>query len=161
MTIGIISDTHDNVDHIKKAVELFKKRKVDMVIHCGDIVAPIGVLFFKGLKVYFVKGNCDGDVPLTKEKIEEIKGHWLDEFGEVDYKGKRIFVTHKPDEILIKKAIEANVDYVFHGHTHKQRDEQIGHTRIVNPGGHYPGRGDHSIAFLDVEKDFLEFVDIR
>ena len=65
--IGIISDTHDNVANILKAVEIFKVR-AEMVIHLGDIIAPATIQFFKDLKIAFLKGNCDGDIELLKKK---------------------------------------------------------------------------------------------
>ena len=36
--IGIISDTHENENAIKKAVEIFKDKNTDFVVHCGDII---------------------------------------------------------------------------------------------------------------------------
>ncbi len=38
--IGILSDSHDNLDAIKKAVNLLNKKKVDLVIHAGDLISP-------------------------------------------------------------------------------------------------------------------------
>jgi len=35
MKIGIISDTHDNLPQIKKAVEIFNREKVELVLHAG------------------------------------------------------------------------------------------------------------------------------
>ena len=37
MKIGIIGDTHDNVINVKRAIQLFKRKKVNFVIHTGDI----------------------------------------------------------------------------------------------------------------------------
>jgi putative phosphoesterase len=36
--IGIISDTHDNLPAIKRAVDLFNEKNVDLVLHAGDFV---------------------------------------------------------------------------------------------------------------------------
>ena len=43
MTIGIISDTHDNVVNVKKAADKFKEAKVEFVLHCGDIICPLTI----------------------------------------------------------------------------------------------------------------------
>ncbi|MEO0083560.1 MAG: YfcE family phosphodiesterase, partial [candidate division WOR-3 bacterium] len=61
--IGIISDTHDNLPNIKRAVKIFNQRKVSLVIHCGDFVAPFTLLTFKELQCPLtgVFGNCDGE----------------------------------------------------------------------------------------------------
>ena len=43
MIIGVFSDSHDNIEKIKKAVSFFNSRKVDLVIHAGDFVAPFAI----------------------------------------------------------------------------------------------------------------------
>ena len=68
--IGIISDTHDNVLNIRKAVKVFQEKNVDFVIHLGDIISPSSTAFFKGVKVKFIKGNCDGDLAMIKKKAD-------------------------------------------------------------------------------------------
>jgi len=40
MKIGIMSDSHDNMNMVAKAVELFNQRGVSRVLHAGDIIAP-------------------------------------------------------------------------------------------------------------------------
>ena len=40
MKIGIISDTHDDVDNTNKAIDIFKENDVKAVIHAGDIISP-------------------------------------------------------------------------------------------------------------------------
>ena len=40
MKIAIISDTHDNLANLKKAIDWIKKEKIKIVIHCGDIFKP-------------------------------------------------------------------------------------------------------------------------
>ncbi|HCL90984.1 MAG TPA: YfcE family phosphodiesterase, partial [Candidatus Atribacteria bacterium] len=49
MKIGIISDTHDNLPKIKKAVGIFNREKVELVLHAGDFVSPFTFLEFKNL----------------------------------------------------------------------------------------------------------------
>ena len=51
MKIGLISDTHDNIDNILKAVREFNNREVDIVLHSGDFVSPIAVESFAGIKL--------------------------------------------------------------------------------------------------------------
>ncbi|MBN1899885.1 metallophosphoesterase family protein, partial [Candidatus Sumerlaeota bacterium] len=46
MIIGIISDTHDHLQMINSAIELFKREMVEAVIHCGDFVAPFAIKLF-------------------------------------------------------------------------------------------------------------------
>jgi putative phosphoesterase len=162
--IGIISDTHDNIPNVIKAAEIFRQKKPEFVIHLGDIVAPVTVLFFKGLKMRFIRGNCDGDIELTKEKVAEIQGEWLGDFAELDIKGKKIALTHgKYTQVLEQLIKSQKYDYVLHGHTHRAKDEKHGRSRVINPGGHYnsPMQPEHTIALLDLQKDAVEFVDIK
>lgn len=158
--IGIISDTHDNVPNIKKAVDIFKAKKVDLVIHLGDLVAPVTALYFRGLKTKFIKGNCDGDVEMMKEKIKEIDGEFLGVSSELNISNKKMFLIHEPDKVN-ELALSGKYDYILHGHDHRAKDEKIGKTRIINPGTHYLGNPIHTIALLDLEKDKVEFIGIK
>ncbi|MBW2992899.1 metallophosphoesterase [Candidatus Woesearchaeota archaeon] len=159
--IGIISDTHDNVVNVKKAVEKFKEADVGFVVHVGDIIAPKTVTFFEGVKLKAVKGNCDGDIKLIKKKLEEIGGEYLGELGEIEYKGKKFGIYHGTDPARVEGMINSGkYDYVLTGHTHIQRDEKIGKTRVINPGAHYYG-AENTIVLLDVEKDIAKVVELK
>jgi putative phosphoesterase len=39
MLLGLISDTHDNLSAVKKAVNYFNIKNVDIVLHAGDLIA--------------------------------------------------------------------------------------------------------------------------
>lgn len=154
--IGIIADSHDNVPKIKEAVKIFKERKVDLVLHLGDIIAPATIPYFKGLNISFIKGNCDGDIEMIKKKIEEINGKFLGLNAELEIDNKKMFLIHKPKfEDKIDKY-----DYILYGHTHLKRNEKINKTRIINPGGLYLGNEENSIAILNLNNDKLEFINI-
>ncbi|MBU0667456.1 MAG: YfcE family phosphodiesterase [Nanoarchaeota archaeon] len=158
MKLGIISDTHDNVENILKAVKVFKERSVELVIHCGDVIAPVSVGFFEGLKVWFMKGNCDGDVENITRFAEKIGGKFLGVNTEFKFNDKFFGVVHGNNKLILEKMINSETyDYVLHGHTHKKRDEIVGKTRVINPGSHYYG-DEGTIAILDVSSDKLEFV---
>ena len=57
MNIGIISDTHDNVEAIERATDVFAEEGVEIVVHCGDFVAPLMVGSFEAFELYGVLGN--------------------------------------------------------------------------------------------------------
>ena len=40
MLVGLISDTHDNLPMVEKAVKRLNEEKVGLVLHAGDYVAP-------------------------------------------------------------------------------------------------------------------------
>jgi len=74
MKIGVISDTHDNLPLVEKAVKIFNEKEVEFVLHAGDYVAPFAVKVFKKLRAKFVGvfGNNDGDRILLGKKFDEI-----------------------------------------------------------------------------------------
>lgn len=158
--IGIISDTHENENAIKKAVKIFKSRNVEFVVHCGDIISPQMLDYFKELKMKVVFGNNDGEKAGLNKMASEYGWEEITEEKEFEYKGRRFYVYHGTNKEKLDAAIKSNkYDYVFTGHTHIKRDDKFGKTRVINPGALfriYP----YTIALLDAENDKLEFMKI-
>lgn len=139
MLIGIISDTHDNAGNILKAVELFNKKNVDLVIHCGDWVSPSMPPFINGLKckVISVFGNNEGDKFnfLTLENVKEVGIEFHNVCFEKEIDGRKIVAYHGQSEILLNGLIESQKhDAVFSGHNHRASIKKKGKTLHVNPG---------------------------
>ncbi|MFP4496877.1 MAG: metallophosphoesterase [Vulcanimicrobiota bacterium] len=134
MKIGIISDTHDNIIMIEKAVELFNKEKVDLVMHAGDHVAPFTALVWERLKSDFlgVYGNNDGDKAHLKKMIRKV-GNVYERPHEFIIEGKKILMMHEPDDLdqLVKSE---EYDIIIYGHTHRQKIYKEGKTQVINPG---------------------------
>lgn len=153
--VGIISDTHDNLDKVRVAVALFNRLDVDHVVHCGDVVAQFVLAVMSGLTapLTIVYGNCDGDRQALAQRAQEFgfaigNGPLALEFG-----GKRIVATHQP-------IAAPACDYYLHGHTHKPRHEP-GNPTIINPGeacGWLSGRS--TVALLSTADGAVEFVDL-
>ena len=159
--IGIMSDTHDNVVNVLRAINLFENSEVDFVIHCGDVVAPATIKHFKGMHIKVVKGNCDGDVEHLKKALQEIGGEYLGEYGKLDILGKKILVYHGGNGGRLREFIDkGEFDYVLTGHTHKTMDEKIGKTRVINPGAHYYGC-ENKVVLLDLDYDKVKFIELR
>src|SRR3989442_9867480 len=74
LKIGLIADTHDNIENIEKAVEVFKESKADLVIHAGDYVSPEAIRFFRGVKLVGVFGNNDFDKSGIRDAFSDIGG---------------------------------------------------------------------------------------
>lgn len=158
--IGVISDTHDNVPNLIKAIKIFENAEVDFIIHCGDLVAPATAKYFNGIHTKMVKGNCDGDVEHIKQAFSSIGGEYVGEIGKFEIDGKKIIAYHGDDEQKLQGLIdEQKYDYVLTGHTHKTRDEKVGKTRVINPGAHYFG-AENKVVLLDVQEDIAEFVKV-
>ncbi len=166
MKIGIISDTHGQVDLALAAAREFIFRGIEAVIHCGDVgsemvLTEMSALFQEiDIPLYVVLGNTDCHTDL-KSYPGGIGVNLLGRFGELDLAGRKIAVLHSDDEIRLTEAVESqNYDYVLFGHTHVCHDKKHARTRMVNPGA--AGRGMHpSCAVLDLVEDVLTFFSIR
>jgi putative phosphoesterase len=139
MKIAIISDSHDNLPNIEKAINYINKQKIPLIIHCGDVCAP-GVLreelnLFKGDEIYLVKGNVDGDIEGFKnlEEKNSAKLKFYGQTGKLEIDGLSLVFCHDPF-VAKKMAQSQKYDFVFHGHTHKPWQEKIGRTEMINPG---------------------------
>ncbi len=76
MLLGIISDSHDNLQKIDAAVAKMNSLRVDQVLHGSDYCAPFAELRYKDLKakMYGVFGNNDAEKDLLKQQFESL-GH--------------------------------------------------------------------------------------
>jgi putative phosphoesterase len=141
--IGIISDTHDNLPQIKKAVDIFNRKKVELVLHAGDFVSPFTFLEFKNLNCPLkgVFGNNDG------EGIGELYPAPY----QVNINQKNIIILHK-EKLIDALAESQKYEVIIYGHTHRTNLHKIGKTIIINPGecgGWLTGKS--TIALLDLE----------
>jgi len=163
MKIGIISDTHDNIDNILKAVREFNKRQVDLVLHAGDFVSPIAVESFAGIKLVGILGNNDTDIPGLTSAFNKIHGELKGEIYEGEYDGVKLVIYHgtisSKRDFLIKSG---KYDLVIYGHTHRKTTDMIGRTVVVNPG---TAKGwifgfNATIAIFDTSTRNIEFVNL-
>jgi len=150
MKIGIISDTHDNLPQIKKAVTFFNQKKVELVLHAGDFVSPFTALELKNLNCPFtgIFGNNDGDKLYLREKFENIGKLFPAPYvAKID--NKNVIMLHK--EKLTDPLLEnQKYDVIIYGHTHRVDLRKIGKTIIINPGecgGWLTGKS--TIAIID------------
>jgi len=161
MQLGIVSDTHDNLNHVQQAVQFFEAKGVDRVIHCGDIVAPFSATPFDSdrFEFYAVRGNNDGEWALANV-VDEF-GTYLGECGRFAVDDTSIAVYHGTNKLLREAlAKSGEYDYVFHGHTHERTIEDRGETVVVNPGGlPIEGADDaFSVATLDTDASGVDAV---
>jgi putative phosphoesterase len=158
--IGILSDTHEDVRMMRKAIAIFKQRAPQHIIHCGDIISPPVLELFQGLAMKFVYGNNDGERSGLRKKCAELGFGPIDDTLTFSLASKQFFVNHGTSSRTINEAVASQqYDYVLHGHTHEQRNERIGVTQIINPGALFSADS-YSIAFLEVESGQVEFVEI-
>lgn len=174
MKLGIISDTHDRLDALQKAILIFTNEKVEAVIHCGDWVSPFTIEFYDtecqkaGLLVptYSVFGNNEGDIKRIIERNANL--HQPIKFAhksvyELELGAKKIAVYHGHDGAIIQSlAFSGIYNLLFRGHTHVMKDTKVGNTRVINPGStSYTANSmitdQASVATYDTGSDHLEF----
>jgi putative phosphoesterase len=135
--IGILSDSHDNMNALRKAVEFFNERGVKAVLHAGDIISPFTVRAFEELKpkLYFVFGNNDGDKLTLTKRFEEIGAVSCGDFGDLTIDGLHIALLHGTNEAMVKAlARSGEFDVVIRGHTHEPNVKIIEGVTVINPG---------------------------
>lgn len=159
MLIGIISDTHDNMTSLKKAVALFNQRKVRHVIHAGDFTSPFTFRILNELKCSFtgIFGNNDGD-KLLLQKMSE--GKIFNQPHIFELSDRKIVLLHE-HFIVDSLADSRHYDLVIYGHTHKPEIRKNKNTLIINPGetgGWLYGRS--TVALLDLSIMKGEIVNI-
>jgi putative phosphoesterase len=148
MIIGMLSDTHDNLPQIEKAVKFFNQKKVDFVLHAGDFVAPFTVDKLRKLSCEWlgVFGNNDGD----KEGLSaKSKGRIRKPPLRIRLAGRKIIVAHERKAIDFKKE---KADLIIFGHSHRVELVKNNGRLIVNPGecsGWLSGKS--SVAVADLE----------
>ena len=136
MKVGVISDTHDNLANMRKAVEIFSKNGVEALIHAGDFCSPFTIaefkpLFDKGVRMHAVFGNNDGDrVLLVKRGGENVT--FTDFSAILTLSGRKVVVMHYPELADDLWRLGA-YDLVVYGHNHKVRVEGS-EKKILNPG---------------------------
>lgn len=158
--VGIVSDTHEDVRMIVRAVNIFKQRAPALVIHCGDIISPPVLERFAGLPMKLVYGNNDGERAGLKKKCADLGFDEIEDTLTFEFAGKSFFVNHGTRASVIEQAASDQAyDYVLHGHTHEKRNEQRGRTRIINPGALFSA-DEYTIAFLNPESGEVEYVEI-
>lgn len=137
MRIAVMSDTHDNIPHLRKAVAEIHKRGCDMIIHCGDFVAPFMLteLDQAGIPVHGVFGNNDGDqYLLTRNALTQHKNITIHgTMGQVGAEGCAIAFMH--DGIIAEDlAVAGRFDIVCYGHFHTFMEKKVSDTLLLNPG---------------------------
>ncbi|MER3401421.1 MAG: hypothetical protein C4313_09950 [Thermoflexus sp.] len=163
MRIGILSDTHDHAENTRRALEILRREGVERLVHCGDVTSPEMIALFQGWDVLFVRGNLDRLEVLEPAIVALGRQPFLGDEITTTLAGRRIAVLHGDDAERLEQRIRSGeFDYVFHGHTHRRRDERFGRTRVINPGALGGVRPQsRSFCILDLETDELRFIEVE
>jgi len=161
--IGVVSDTHDNVNAVESIVETFEDEGVDTVIHCGDYIAPPVLPFFDSdaFELHGVLGNNDGEVKGLNAAFDAIDAELHGRFADLNIEGARFAVLHGESKDEVEALAESDAyDYVLYGHYHVKKKRNVGGTTVLNPGAHFPTVPDEhrTVALVDTEKEGTDSV---
>jgi putative phosphoesterase len=124
MKIGIVSDTHRNVDLIEQAVDwLIRRQKITMLYHLGDDYDDVSVLQEKYLETVQVPGIYD----------ERYKNGTLAPVQTETACGCTITLVHCLEKDLDRQNIERS-DIILYGHTHRSELKVDNGKLYMNPG---------------------------
>jgi uncharacterized protein len=160
MRLGIISDTHDDVENVRAAIDIFNQKEVETVIHAGDYIFPGIVKEFSRLnaKLVGVLGNNDGEKGHLLKTFLDVGGDLKGELGELQIEGLKIGIYHGTSDVIKDLLVSSGKYNIFVcGHTHKMEPSGIsngkyqnnGSTLVLNPGTAHRKVESLSGAFLE------------
>jgi len=161
MLVGVIADSHDRLPTLRRAVALFVRMEVPVLLHAGDLIAPFAAKLIAPpsvpdtMKVYCCYGNNDGERAGLKNVLPQVVDGTID----MDIDGCRVVMNHfidwiKPGEIDV-------ADVVISGHTHEIVNETREGKLLLNPGECCGWLTDRpTVALLDTDKREAQIIDI-
>jgi len=162
MRIGILSDSHDNVENVRAAADVFTQQDVTTLLHCGDVCGPAVVEALAGFSVYFAQGNMDR-LPALPLAIEALYGPGrLARCRQLLLGGFPVALLHGDDDGLLDQVVRSGEHaFVFHGHTHRRADRWVGKTRVLNPGALGGVRREsRSVCIVELQSGQARFIEI-
>jgi hypothetical protein len=160
MLIGIIADSHDNMDKLRNVVEIFNNREIALVLHAGDYIAPFTSKAFEKLKAkkfVGIFGNNDGEKFGLREKYSAIGPINFPPYS-FTFSRYKILMLH--DGYLLNSCAKSgDFNLIIHAHSHKAEIRKEGNTLIVNPGelgGWLYGQS--SFALVDLDKEYWDII---
>ncbi len=150
MKFGLIADSHDHLENVKKSIDIFREREVAMVIHAGDIVAPPVIDLFDGcgMQLAGIFGNNDGEKLGLARFFERVGGTLYGDFADFVADDLRFGVYHGTSIPLLESVVTCGAyDVVVTGHTHKSAIREVGKTLVLNPGSAH-GLGDTATIMI-------------
>lgn len=161
MRIGILSDTHDEIERTQLAIDVLRSRGVDGLIHCGDLASPAIVEMLGCLPSWFVFGNHDSDsVPDLQRAAVDFGVNCLGWHGSIELAGAKIGVVHGHLTRDVRTVLGSHPDYLLSGHAHFPSDATIDSIRRINPGALHRAES-YTVVWLDLASGSLQLLKIE
>lgn len=161
MRVGIFSDTHDHLDNIRRAVDLFNRLECRCVLFAGDLVSTFAVPPLRRLScpLYGCFGDNEGN------KIGLVGGMRV--IGEIrdapaEYTlddGTRVVLVHMERQL---EGYPGDFEIAVYGHTHRPHVKRDSQGRLfINPGETSGWTfGQPSVALLETTTQEVEILPI-
>lgn len=138
MKIAVISDIHDNLANLQKALKVISQNQTDHLICLGDVqeLATWKILDNLSMPVSAVMGNGDKDM-ISWKKLKANLNHLqlFNSVGEIEFNNKKIIFSHYQG--IIKNIITKYPNKYtlgLYGNSHQPWEEMMGKTKLLNPG---------------------------
>lgn len=164
MKVGLISDTHDNLSMVERALVVFEREGVEAVVHAGDWVAPFTARKFQEFsgRLFGSYGNNDGEIIGLSRAFREMDMAVKGEFTEFELDGERAAVIHGTYPPVLRAIVRSGeFPTIITGHTHIPLIEKQEEVLLVNPGeacGYLYGRC--TVGILDTREGAVEIYDL-
>jgi putative phosphoesterase len=151
--LGLLSDSHDNLPLLNRAVTICNQSQVGLVLHAGDYVAPFSLAPLEELQAPYlgIFGNNDGE----RAGLDNRSAGKLKPAPRVlQIRDRRILLLHDLEKECPKAKEPGSLPWnlVVHGHTHLPEIRKEGSTLFFNPGevgGWLKGRATMGLLNLD------------
>ncbi|MGC9071854.1 MAG: metallophosphoesterase [Acidilobus sp.] len=156
--IGVVSDSHDDLQSTRRAADYMRRAGVEAVIHLGDFIAPFTLRELArgvGVPIEGVLGNNDGEIELMLQAAREYNARVESWPRIVQMGGRRLLLMHGRGsadltvEVAHALAESGRFEGVLYGHTHKEELTYVRGVLILNPGPLSSAIGGPSLALLD------------
>lgn len=156
--LGILSDSHSEIERTRRAIKLLQHAGATEFIHCGDVEIEQVLDLFAGLPAHVTFGNCDPSGVLGRyaASIDLDAQH---PSGELHVDGRRVAFTHGDNARLLSRILAERPDFLLHGHTHERRDDMVEGVRVINPGALHRAHPS-TVALLEPATGALRWLEV-
>ena len=157
MKIALIADTHDHLERLTQALEIFAQSSAQALIHAGDVVSPFTaekLSTFAG-PIRTVYGNCDGERQGLRRFLKSIAVPPIT----FELAGRNFVLAH--DRSQIPDDLLSGADLAVVDHMHSPAQTRQNGTLIINPGeccGRVTDRP--TVALLDSDNLSVELINL-